>query len=120
MKKQRGGQPGNLNAFKHGFYSQTFRDLTEADIEAILAQGLEDEIALLRTLLRKFLDTFGGFETLQDAARTLDIAGITATRLASLLKIQNAIGRGQGDETLQTINKVIEQVNKEFGLEIGG
>ena len=33
--KQRGGQPGNLNALKHGFYSEQFKTTEIEDIEAL-------------------------------------------------------------------------------------
>ena len=118
-RKRKGAQPGNLNALKHGFYSESFKNLSSNDIEAVLSEGLDDEIALLRVLLRKFVDMTEGFENLNQAAQILDLAGMTATRLGNLLKIQSLLG-GKGDETLQILNEVIEEVNKEFGLDLGG
>ena len=44
VKKRRGAQPGNLNALKHGFYSRSFKELENSDLEAMLAQDLESEI----------------------------------------------------------------------------
>ena len=118
-RRKRGGQPGNLNALKHGFYSEQFKNVSAEDIELVISSGLEDEIALMRVLLRKYVDIANGLESLADAAKVLDLAGLTATRLAQLIKVQVMIG-SQGDSTLQTINDVIEEVNREFGLAIGG
>jgi hypothetical protein len=62
-KRQRGGQPGNLNALKHGFYSKTFKKIETEDLESMGGEGLEDEIEMMRivmdpknrTLLKGFL-----------------------------------------------------------------
>ena len=51
--RKRGAQPGNLNALKHGFYSRNFLDLENTDLEAMLAQDLESEIAMLRVVVRR-------------------------------------------------------------------
>ncbi len=37
--KRRGGQPGNVNAVKHGFYSRRFHEIEAADQEAALWQA---------------------------------------------------------------------------------
>ena len=55
IKRNRGAQPGNLNAFRHGFYSKVFKPLDSEDIKQILSTNLEDEIAMLRSAtLRTF------------------------------------------------------------------
>ena len=56
-KRKRGGQPGNRNARKHGFYSKHFtldqmKQLEEVDYH----KGLDPEIALLRVKLNAMLD----------------------------------------------------------------
>ncbi|MFC1920910.1 hypothetical protein ACFLYQ_04210 [Chloroflexota bacterium] len=56
MKRKRGGQKGNQNARKHGFYS---RDLTPEELSEfwniITREGVAPEIALLRVKLRSSL-----------------------------------------------------------------
>jgi hypothetical protein len=47
-KRKRGAQPGNLNAFRHGFYSKLFKPLNAEDLEGIFSTSLEEEIAMLR------------------------------------------------------------------------
>ena len=34
-KRKQGAQPGNLNAFRHGFYSKLFQPLDAEDLEGI-------------------------------------------------------------------------------------
>jgi hypothetical protein len=53
IKRQRGGQPGNRNARKHGYYSRVVISAELAGFSlASRLTGLEAEIALLRCRLR--------------------------------------------------------------------
>jgi hypothetical protein len=48
-KRPRGGQPGNHNALKHGFYSREFKKKAQYDFDlASGVGGIDEEIALLR------------------------------------------------------------------------
>lgn len=114
-KKKRGAQPGNLNALKHGFYSEQFRETEVEDLESLLDGGLKDEIALLRVMLRRFLQVKDGFDNLNEAARVLQVINTTAGTLANLLRIQASIGR-QDNETLDIINEVIEEILGELAV----
>ena len=51
-KRKRGGQEGNQNARKHGFYSKVLDEKELADYEdAIALKGFDEEIALMRVKL---------------------------------------------------------------------
>jgi hypothetical protein len=53
-KRQRGGQPGNHNAVKHGFYSRELNKQEKVDFNiAAGMDGIEEEIALLRYKIKK-------------------------------------------------------------------
>jgi hypothetical protein len=56
-KKRKGGQPGNQNARKHGFYS---RAITRDDLRRIKQasgiRGSDDEIALNRVIMQNILE----------------------------------------------------------------
>jgi len=43
--RRQGGQQGNLNALKHGFYSMQFQEGEIADLEK--AEGLKEEIGMM-------------------------------------------------------------------------
>jgi hypothetical protein len=53
-KRRRGGQKGNRNALKHGYYSKVFQD--KADIKeyckAADVEGIDEEIALIRYVIK--------------------------------------------------------------------
>ena len=55
-RKKPGAPEGNWNAFKHGFYSKRFRPLELSDLDTALGDGLEDEIALLRVIIRRVFE----------------------------------------------------------------
>ncbi|GEM_PF-688678 len=57
MKRTKGGQPGNRNAMKHGFYSKV---LSQEDVQALQqarsVSGLDSEIAIVRMKFRQLLE----------------------------------------------------------------
>lgn len=54
MARERGGQPGNRNALKHGFFSSQFTKQEKENLN-LLADDLTTEIAMLRVVTRRFL-----------------------------------------------------------------
>ena len=53
-KRKRGGQPGNQNAVKHGYYSRTFNPADRFDLDlAADIEGIGAEIAILRFEIKK-------------------------------------------------------------------
>lgn len=120
-KKTRGAQPGNLNALKHGFYSRSFKDLENTDLEAMLAQDLESEIAMLRVVVRRAFElstTPGGDEVeighdLDKAIHVMNSLGMASIRLGSLLKVQAMLGKREGD-----IGAVISEALKEVARDL--
>jgi hypothetical protein len=120
-KKTRGAQPGNLNALKHGFYSRSFKDLENTDLEAMLAQDLESEIAMLRVVVRRAFELStapGGDEVeighdLDKAIHVMNSLGMASIRLGSLLKVQAMLGKREGD-----IGAVISEALKEVARDL--
>ena len=47
---------GNRNALKHGFYARKMIPLELSDLDTALGDGLTDEIALLRVIIRRVFD----------------------------------------------------------------
>jgi hypothetical protein len=123
VKKRKGAQPGNLNALKHGFYSRSFKDLENTDLEAMLAQDLESEIAMLRVVVRRAFElstapTEGDGEPVQDldkAIHVMNSLGMASIRLGSLLKIQAMLGKREGDIGA-VISEALKQVARDLKL----
>jgi cell division GTPase FtsZ len=122
-RRKRGAQPGNLNALKHGFYSRNFKDLENADLEAMIAEDLDSEIAMLRVVVRRAFElSTAPAEDNEDAGQQLDKAihimnamGMASIRLGSLLKIQAMLGKREGDIGA-TISEALKQVARDLNL----
>ena len=117
-RRKRGGQPGNLNALKHGFYSQQFKEGEVADIETMLAEGLMDEVAMLRVMMRRMMALADGCEDLNEFVNVLGVLGMSATRLAGLLRVQKMLGGDERSELTATLRRAIADVSKEMGLSL--
>jgi hypothetical protein len=69
--RRRGGQPGNKNAFRHGFYIISKKVLSRMDAD--MNGDISDEIIALRSLTDTTLNTFAEIEhpTLDQCLSTL-------------------------------------------------
>lgn len=115
LRRKSGGQPGNWNAFKHGFYSRRFRPLEVSDLDTFLSDGLVDEIALLRVIIRRvFEQVDSDAANLDDWTKSLNTLGAAATRLAGLLRTQQIISGGAGD-IVSVLSDAIGGVAHELG-----
>ena len=117
-KRKPGGQPGNVNAWKHGFYSRRFKALEMCDLETVLRDNLDDEIALLRVLIRRvfeFADSEA--EKLEDWESVLSTLGAASTRLAGLIRVQHlSAGKSQNIEDLlaEAIGDAAHEISERY------
>ena len=114
-RRKKGGQPGNLNALKHGFYSRLFRSGETADLEAYVADGLMDEIAMMRVWTRRVMALGDGVESLEDAMGVLGALGVASLQLSNLLRMQKFLG-GSSNEFEKTFKQALEDVQREMKL----
>ena len=109
-KRSRGGQPANTNALKSAFYSKCFTSVELSDLETLLeADGLNREIEHMRIQISRLQEVANGkkdFETLVIALNTL---GAANTRLAGLLRTNQALAKRQTD-TVSLLAQAIEEV----------
>jgi uncharacterized protein YjcR len=112
-KRKRGAQPGNLNAFKHGFYSKLFEPLDREDIENLLSMDLDEEIVMLRNATQQTFSLANQVDDIDQAIRALGALGLASIRTSRLLKSQKEIGNG--DNALSAVSNAINEVLKEWG-----
>ena len=118
MNRKPGGQPGNLNAWKHGFYSRRFKDLELSDLASVITDNLDDEISLLRVMIRRvfeFADSQA--ETLEDWESVLSTLGAASTRLAGLIRVQTlSSGKSQNIEDLlaEDIGEAAHEISERY------
>jgi len=116
-KDGRGAPKGNFNAFKHGYYSRRYRPLELSDLDAALSDGLDDEISLLRVIIRRvfeYADTEA--QDLETWSKALSTLGAAATRLGGLLRTQQLISGGSTD-VVSILSSAIGEVAHDLGYQ---
>ncbi len=86
--RKRGAPPGNINALKHGFYSQRFNSGELLDLLEIPDGSVKDEIDMLRVITRRVLELMATGATSQDVLDFYKIIGQTCLQISNLLRTQ--------------------------------
>jgi hypothetical protein len=117
-RKKRGGQPGNTNALKHGFYTNNFSLAERQGLESINEIILADEIALLRVLIRRFSAQILASQgvSLNESAQHLAVISEAMLRLASLLRTNHLLGGTETGNLTQELCLSLAEIYKEMGL----
>ena len=118
-RRKRGGQAGNTNALKHGFYTKNFSLAERWGLEATKEIVLADEIALLRVLIRRFSGQVltGQGVPLYESAQYLAVISEAMLRLASLLRTNHMLGGSETGDLTQELSLVLAEVFTEMGVE---
>jgi len=112
---KRGAPYGNTNALIHGFYARAYRAGELADLDAILTEGLNDEITMLRIATHRVIEFISDFETPKEATATLGALGLAAIRLSTLLRTQKIL-EGSQQNTADALSQALAEVVKELGI----
>jgi integrase len=91
VRKKPYGQPGNLNALRHGLYAPLPLPPGGLHQPALAVPTLEPEIVYLRLLLRRALSLAGHTRNPAEALRLLDLFGRAAVRIGHLLVKQKEL-----------------------------
>jgi hypothetical protein len=118
-KRKRGGQPGNLNALKHGFYADVM-DKSELKGLTRIGEGLMDEINLLRVIIRRVAVIANQVEQKEELLGLLDTLGAAGVRLGSMLRTQRVYFERDPDEELQRLISTSLEETLEEWREIDG
>ena len=119
--KKRGGQPGNTNALKHGFYTKNFSLAERRGLQATEGVVLSDEIALLRVLIRRFAEQIKGSQgvALNESAVHLSVISEAMLRLASLLRTDKMLGGSECDTLGAALSRSMSAVLEEMRQDAG-
>jgi len=110
-RRKIGGQPGNQNARKHGFYSKVLDEAEQLDLElATGVEGINDEIALLRVKIKSLLE--------RDPENIKLIMQATNT-LVGLVKTSYKMTKEQRKGLKEAIGNVLRDVALPLGIGIG-
>ena len=116
-KRKRGGQPGNTNAIKHGFYAKNFSLAERRSLQATNGVVLGDEIALLRVLIRRFAEQIQASQglSLTESAQHLAVISEAMLRLGNLLRTDHMLGGDQTTAFFNTLDHVLQELSEERG-----
>jgi len=106
---RRGGQPGNINALKHGFYTRRICKNHLSGLESTNNSGLADEIALIRIFTRRLVETTdpsADLYELADILRSICLASSTITRIIKAQAFLVKDSTGFREEVEEAIRRV--------------
>jgi hypothetical protein len=110
VKLKRGGQPGNRNARKHGFYASVLDEIQKQALkQAAQVEGLDDEIGILRLKLKSVV---------QHDPENVRLISQAAVSLARLLRTRNQLGKNDKNSLREAMQNVIRDIVIPLGLDI--
>jgi hypothetical protein len=112
--KKRGGQPGNTNAVKHGFYAQHYNAGEVDALGELDAGGALPEVDMLRVVMRRLFGMIGQMDEPAAVAANLETLANVSTTIAGLLKTQRLIEGGQSSLS-DALSQALSEVTSEFG-----
>ena len=108
LPRSRGGQPGNHNAVKHGFYSSVFKARERSMLLDLPLTDLSAEIDLIRITNRRFLQALKaskGDLDLQTQLTALRAVNLSAQSIATLLRA-HALTAALDEETAEALRNL--------------
>jgi hypothetical protein len=93
--RRRGGQPRNINARKHGFYSRHFKDRERKLLESLDPADISAEIELIRVTCARFLSSWNqsnGASDYEASLTALRAVNLSSQTIAMLLRAQAITG----------------------------
>ena len=100
-KRQRGAQPGNLNALKHGFYSRYFKASEVEAVQDLHGVDLGEEIEALRVIIRRVLALSSDIDDVNTGLRLLSTFSAAAAQLSGLVKVQSLIQQDDSEDSFE-------------------
>lgn len=114
-KRKRGGQPGNINAIKHGRYARSVSPGISNNSPQILVANLEMEISMLRNTTRQIFELADQTVGIDQMIKLLGALGLASIRTSRLLKSQKELGNG--DQAFELIESALRDVLPEWKLQ---
>jgi len=126
--RKSGGQPGNKNALRHGFYASRFTAEQSKRLEGTDPADVQDEIALIRVCLDRLYDQLdmtevylknkdGGQSPLRDDhyLKQLNTLSLMTQSLSTLTRTHYLI-KGKGGDVADAIMTALEELRLEMGI----
>ena len=124
--RKSGGQPGNKNAMRHGFYAQRFTADQNNRLDQQKPVDVQSEIALIRVCIEKLRDelnlepaylTDGQKNETRDEhyLKQLNTLGLMTQALSTLVRTQHLV-HGKSGDVQDSILRALEELRLEMGI----
>ena len=115
-RRKRGGQPGNTNALKHGFYTKNFSLAECKALQSIDGVVLGDEIKLLRVLIKRYAEQIQSNPSigLEKSSQHLSVISEAMLRLGTLLRIDHMLGGSESGNFAKELELAIQAAYAEI------
>jgi hypothetical protein len=114
-KRKPGGQPGNANALRHGFYSKSFTEAEMQRLDKDIEGEFIDEIALARTNAARLAELLKDYRSmsLNDVVSASNALNNYIDRIQSLSRSQRFMYRNQTtlEQALEELSKIPPEVD---------
>ena len=118
-RRSRGGQPGNLNAVKHGFYTRRIHQADLADLQSSDFKGLSEEIAILRLFTRRLVERYNSSSDLFETMLVLRTLCFASSCLNRMIKTQHLLISQEtpySDALEEALKQVVEEIEQQNAL----
>ncbi|OGN90597.1 MAG: hypothetical protein A2Y88_06260 [Chloroflexi bacterium RBG_13_48_10] len=116
QKRHRGGQPGNVNALKHGFYTRRFTHTDLAGVESIDYNGLIEEITIIRLYARRLIELDTQSADISQVANILRILCLASLTITRLVKTSQFLQSGN-DSTSSDLHRALQHLTEVLKLD---
>ena len=111
-----GGQIGNMNALKHGFYTRRINKRDLSGVENTNIKGLAEEIALIRIFTRRLVESCDPSADLYDLAGVLRTICLATSAITRIIKAQAFLVNDPND-FYSSVDQAIREVRIEMGID---
>lgn len=117
-KKKKGGQPGNRNRLKHGFYSRKLPAGDVRDIHSYMFTGVQEEIDLFRLTIRQALDMAHQTKSFAECMAYFRAITYAFGQFARLVRAEHYLVINPPKSTEPTTNDLLEEAIQEVLAEM--
>lgn len=109
--------PNGSDAPHNGVYGDLFKAIEKTYLSQIESPSLEDEIQMLRLLMRRVLDLAQEVDDLALAIKVLSALGAASQRIMGLRRVQQTLAGDKRDEVSTAFSEALTEVIRKFDLQ---
>lgn len=109
--------PGDQTAPHNGVYGDLFKAIEKTYLAQIKSPSLEDEIRMLRLLMRRVLDLAREVDDLALEIKVLSALGGASQRIMNLHRVQHTLAGDKRDEVSTAFSEALTKVMDKFDLQ---